>query len=76
MAIYWEKIGLKVTRRPVDRAVFAADFRARTYPGVALAYAGPVSPPEPWELFKRFTHTQGAVQLVASTRRWMRSSIG
>jgi peptide/nickel transport system substrate-binding protein len=64
VAIYWEKIGLKVTRRPVDRAVFAADFRARTYPGVALAYAGPVIAPEPWELLKRFTHTQGAVQLL------------
>ena len=41
VATYWEKVGLKVKRRPVDRAVFAADFRARSYSGVALAYAGP-----------------------------------
>ena len=27
VASYWERIGLKVTRRPVDRAVFANDFR-------------------------------------------------
>ncbi len=40
VATYWEKVGLKVKRRPVDRAVFAADFRKRSYPGVALAYAG------------------------------------
>jgi len=33
VATYWEKIGVKVKRRPVDRAVFAADFRARAYSG-------------------------------------------
>ena len=41
VATYWEKIGIRVKRRPLDRAVFAADFRARAYPGVALAYAAP-----------------------------------
>ena len=64
VATYWQKIGLKVTRRPVDRAVFAADFRARSYAGVTLAYAGPVLAPEPWELFMRFTHSKAAVQLL------------
>lgn len=64
VATYWEKIGLKVKRRPVDRAVFAADFRARSYAGVALAYAGPVVAPEPWELFVRLAHTKGASHLL------------
>ena len=64
MAAYWEKIGLKVKRRPVDRAVFAADFRKRSYPGVALAYAGPIIAPEPWELFVRIAHTKAAVDLL------------
>jgi peptide/nickel transport system substrate-binding protein len=49
VATYWEKVGIKVKRRPVDRAVFAADFRARAYAGVTLAYAAPVLGPEPWE---------------------------
>jgi hypothetical protein len=26
----------------VDRAIFSADFRKRSYAGVALAYAGPI----------------------------------
>ena len=64
VAMYWEQVGLTVTRRPVDRAVFAADFRTRSYAGVALAYAGPVLAPEPWELFARFTHSKAAVQLL------------
>jgi ABC-type transport system substrate-binding protein len=64
VATYWEKIGLKVKRRPVDRAVFAADFRARSYPGVALAYAGPIIAPEPWELFFRISHSKAAVHLL------------
>jgi peptide/nickel transport system substrate-binding protein len=64
VATYWEKIGLKVKRRPVDRAVFAADFRARSYAGVALAYAGPIIAPEPWELFVRISHTKAAVHLL------------
>ena len=41
VATYWEKVGIKVKRRPVDRAIFAADFRARAYSGVTLAYAAP-----------------------------------
>jgi peptide/nickel transport system substrate-binding protein len=64
VATYWDKIGLKVKRRPVDRAVFARDFRARSYAGVALAYAGPIIAPEPWELFQRISHTKSAVHLL------------
>jgi peptide/nickel transport system substrate-binding protein len=64
VAIYWEQIGLKVKRRPVDRAVFVADLRARSYAGVTLAYAAPVIAPEPWELFVRFIHTRASVQVL------------
>jgi ABC-type transport system substrate-binding protein len=64
VATYWEKVGIKVKRRPVDRAVFAADFRGRTYAGVALAYAAPVFAPEPWEVLVRVTHTTAAAQLL------------
>jgi peptide/nickel transport system substrate-binding protein len=64
VATYWEKVGLKVKRRPVDRAVFAADFRKRSYAGVALAYAGPIIAPEPWELFARISQTKSAVHLL------------
>jgi ABC-type transport system substrate-binding protein len=64
VATYWEKVGLTVKRRPVDRAVFAADFRKRAYAGVALAYAGPIIAPEPWELFQRIAHTRAAVHLL------------
>jgi peptide/nickel transport system substrate-binding protein len=64
VATYWEKVGLKVKRRPVDRAVFAADFRARSYAGVALAYAGPLTAPEPWELFYRISYSKAAVHLL------------
>ena len=64
VATYWDKIGLRVKRRPVDRAVFAGDFRARSYTGVALAYAGPIIAPEPWELFQRISHTKSAVHLL------------
>ena len=69
VATYWEKIGLKVKRRPVDRAVFAADFRARSYAGVALAYAGPIVAPEPWELFYRISHSKAAVHLLVEHPR-------
>jgi len=65
VATYWERIGLNVKRRPVDRAVFAADFRKRSYTGVALAYAGPIIAPEPWELFQRISHTKSSVHLLA-----------
>jgi peptide/nickel transport system substrate-binding protein len=64
VATYWEKVGIRVKRRPVDRAVFAADFRARSYAGVTLAYAGPIIAPEPWELFQRISHSKSAVHLL------------
>src|SRR6266545_1510368 len=64
VATYWEKVGLKVKRRPVDRAVFAADFRARAYAGVALAYAGPIIAPEPWELLLLIAHSKAAAHLM------------
>ncbi len=63
VATYWEKIGIKVKRRPVDRAIFAADFRARAYSGVALAYASPLVAPEPWEVLYRSGYTKAALSL-------------
>jgi ABC-type transport system substrate-binding protein len=63
VATYWEKVGIKVKRRPVDRAVFSSDFRARSYAGVALAYAAPVVGPEPWDILIRISHSKGAVHL-------------
>jgi peptide/nickel transport system substrate-binding protein len=63
VATYWERVGVKVKRRPVDRAVFSADFRARAYPGVALAYAAPLVAPESWEVLIRAAHTKAALNL-------------
>jgi peptide/nickel transport system substrate-binding protein len=63
VATYWEKVGIKVKRRPVDRAVFAADFRARAYSGVTLAYAAPLVAPEPWEVLIRGGYTKAALSL-------------
>jgi len=63
VATYWEKVGIKVKRRPIDRAVFAADFRARAYSGVTLAYAAPLVGPEPWEILIRGGHTKAALNL-------------
>jgi peptide/nickel transport system substrate-binding protein len=63
VATYWEKIGIRVKRRPVDRAVFAADFRARAYSGVTLAYAAPLVAPEPWEVLYRAGYTKAALNL-------------
>jgi ABC-type transport system substrate-binding protein len=63
VATYWEKIGVKVKRRPVDRAVFSADFRARAYSGVTLAYAAPLVGPEPWEVLIRAGYTKAALNL-------------
>jgi peptide/nickel transport system substrate-binding protein len=65
VATYWEKVGLRVKRRPVDRAVFASDFRARAYSGVALAYASPLVAPEPWEVLYRAGYTKAALCLFA-----------
>src|SRR5215813_5331301 len=64
VATYWEKVGLNVKRQPVDRAVFSADFRARSYAGVALAYAGPTIAPEPWELMLGASHSKAAAHLL------------
>jgi len=63
VATYWEKVGIRVKRRPVDRAVFASDFRARAYSGVALAYASPLVAPEPWEVLYRAGYTKAALCL-------------
>ncbi len=63
VATYWEKVGIKVKRRPVDRAVFMADFRARAYSGVTLAYAAPLVGPEPWELLIRGGYTKASLSL-------------
>jgi peptide/nickel transport system substrate-binding protein len=63
VATYWEKVGIKVKRRPVDRAVFAADFRARSYSGVTLAYAAPLVGPEPWEVLIRGGYSKASVAL-------------
>ena len=67
VATYWEKVGIKVKRRPVDRAVFAADFRARAYPGVALAYAAPLVAPEPWEVMIRARLHEGRARTCSSS---------
>jgi peptide/nickel transport system substrate-binding protein len=63
VATYWEKVGVRAKRRPVDRAVFAADFRARAYSGVTLAYAAPLVAPEPWEVLIRGGYTKAALNL-------------
>ena len=63
VATYWEKVGIRVKRRPVDRAVFAADFRARAYSGVTVAYAAPLVAPEPWEVMYRGGYTKAALNL-------------
>ena len=63
VATYWEKVGIKIKRRPVDRAVFSADFRGRKYSGVTVAYAAPLVAPEPWEVLIRGGYTKGALNL-------------
>jgi len=63
VATYWERVGLRVKRRPVDRAVFSADFRARAYSGVTVAYAAPLVAPESWEVMIRAGHTKAALSL-------------
>jgi peptide/nickel transport system substrate-binding protein len=69
VATYWEKVGIKVKRRPVDRAVFQADFRARAYAGVTLAYSGPLIAPEPWELLMVLAHSKATAMLLAEHPR-------
>src|SRR3989442_14619453 len=53
VATYWERGGIKVKRRPVDRAVFSADFRARAHSGGTPAYASPLVVPEMGEVRHR-----------------------
>jgi peptide/nickel transport system substrate-binding protein len=64
VATQWEaNLGCKITRRPLDRAVFATDFRERTYPGVALPFAMPFVGREPWQILRLVSHSEGAVAL-------------
>ena len=63
VATYWEKVGIRVKRRPLDRAIFMADFRARAYSGITLAYAAPLVAPEPWEVLFRGGYTKAALNL-------------
>ena len=63
VATYWEKVGIRVKRRPLDRAVFMADFRARAYSGVTLAYAAPLVAPEFWEVLIRGAYTKASLNL-------------
>ena len=53
VATYREKVRIKVKRWPVNRMIFAADFRGRVYSGVTMAYAAPLVGPEPWEVLIR-----------------------
>jgi peptide/nickel transport system substrate-binding protein len=69
VATSWERVGLKVKRRPVDRAVFAADFRAWAYAGVRLAFAAARVGPEPWELLIRGGYTKAALNLFIEPPR-------
>jgi ABC-type transport system substrate-binding protein len=56
-------ISFHVKRRPVDRAIFAADFRARAYSGGTLAYAAPLVAPELWEVLIRSGYSKAALSL-------------
>jgi peptide/nickel transport system substrate-binding protein len=58
-----KNLGCKITREPMDRAVFSRHFGARTYPGKALAYAFPQTGTEPWEIWIRVGHSKGAAQI-------------
>ena len=49
---------------PVDRAVFQADFRARSYAGVTSAFAAGFMAPESWERLIRIAHTKAAGTLL------------
>ena len=69
VATQWEaNLGCKITRRPLDRAVFATDFRERTYPGVAVPYAMPFVGREPWQLLRLNSHIDGPVMLAYEDR--------
>jgi peptide/nickel transport system substrate-binding protein len=58
-----KNLGCKITREPMDRAIFSRHFGARTYPGKALAYAFPQVGTEPWEIWIRVGHGKGAAQI-------------
>ena len=69
VATQWEaNLGCSITRRPLDRAVFATDFRERTYPGVAVPYAMPFVGREPWQLLRLNSHIDGPVMLAYEDR--------
>ena len=71
VATQWEaNLGCEITRRPLDRAVFATDFRERTYPGVALPFAMPFVGREPWQLLRLATHIDGPVMLAYEDRKF------
>ena len=64
VATQWEaNLGCKINRRPLDRAVFATDFRERTYAGVAVPYAMPFVGREPWQLLRLNSHSGSAAML-------------
>jgi peptide/nickel transport system substrate-binding protein len=58
-----KNLGCKITREPMDRAIFSRHFGARTYPGKALAYAFPQTGTEPWEIWTRVGHSKAAAQI-------------
>lgn len=69
VATQWEaNLGCSITRRPLDRAVFATDFRERTYPGVAVPYAMPFVGREPWQLLRLNSHIDGTAMLAYEDR--------
>jgi peptide/nickel transport system substrate-binding protein len=69
VATQWEaNLGCEITRRPLDRAVFATDFRERTYPGVAVPYAMPFVGREPWQLLRLNSHIDGSAMLAYEDR--------
>ena len=71
VATQWEaNLGCEITRRPLDRAVFATDFRERTYPGVAVPYAMPFVGREPWQLLRLNSHIDGPVMLAYENREF------
>jgi peptide/nickel transport system substrate-binding protein len=58
-----KNLGCRITREPMDRAIFSRHFGARTYPGKALAYAFPQTGTEPWEIWIRVGHSKAAAQI-------------
>lgn len=58
-----KNLGCKITREPMDRAIFSRHFGARTFPGKALGYAFPQTGTEPWEIWIRLSHSKAAAQI-------------